>query len=127
MTNTDYPLLADSETDDLPRTLRREHEARARDREAREREAAGASAASLAPGSGVPDGAFADGGTELMPAAVKSFEVPFFRLMAFFLKAVLAAIPALILLGAILWGAGHILKMLFPWLIQTQITITFPH
>jgi hypothetical protein len=58
---------------------------------------------------------------------VTRFDVPFFRLMTFFLKAVLAAIPALILLGAILYAAGVILRVYFPWIVQTQIVITFPN
>jgi hypothetical protein len=33
MTDTNFPLSADADLDDLPRTLRREHEARARQRE----------------------------------------------------------------------------------------------
>ena len=42
MTDTDFPLLADEEIDDLPRTLRREREAReraTREEEARKRAA----------------------------------------------------------------------------------------
>ena len=58
---------------------------------------------------------------------VTRFDVPFFRLAAFFLKAVLAAVPALILLGAILYGLGVVLRMYFPWIIQTEILIRFPN
>ncbi len=125
------PLTAEGEMDDLPRTLRREKEARLR--EAREREALAAGYASSSPdalGSAVP-------GTEAVPqpyaveevypAAVKSIDVPFFRLVAFFLKAVLAAIPALILLGVLLWFAGQALEMAFPELLKMKILITFPN
>lgn len=57
---------------------------------------------------------------------VRRFDVPFLSLMLFFVKAVLAGIPALILLGGILWAAGVILKLYFPWIIQTEILIRFP-
>ncbi|MEO1694450.1 MAG: hypothetical protein AAFR55_04360, partial [Pseudomonadota bacterium] len=58
---------------------------------------------------------------------VTKFDVPFFSLMSFFLKAILAAIPALILLGVILWGGGQVLKALFPWLLQAEILIRLPN
>ena len=50
----------------------------------------------------------------------------FFRLVVFFIKAVFAAIPALILLVALLWLSGEVLRALFPWLLQMQILIHFP-
>jgi hypothetical protein len=46
--------------------------------------------------------------------------------MAFFVKAVFAAVPALILLGLLLWYAGLALKTLFPELIHTEILIRVP-
>ncbi len=48
------------------------------------------------------------------PATVVRFDVPFTHLMGFFIKAVFAAIPALILLGVLLWFAGSLLKTLLP-------------
>lgn len=66
-------------------------------------------------------------GDEPMPASVKRFEVPFFRLAFFFIKAVLAAIPALILLGALLYIAGKGLQAYFPELVRMKILITFPN
>ena len=95
MTDTHFPLMADGDIDDLPRTLRRERDAR--EREARERENK-ARAATLTHDFGASDAArelpaFAAGA----PATVVRFDVPYFHLMRFFLKAVLAAIPALIL------------------------------
>jgi hypothetical protein len=57
---------------------------------------------------------------------VVRFEVPFLHLMAFFIKAVLAAIPALILLGVLLWYAGALLKAAYPELIHTEILIRVP-
>jgi hypothetical protein len=117
--------MADGDIDDLPRTLRREREAR--EREARERDAK-ARAATLTHDFGASDAerdlpAF----SAAAAATVVRFDVPFFHLMAFFLKAVLAAIPALILLGALLWLAGDILRNLFPWLVKMQILIRFPN
>ncbi|MEM9971667.1 MAG: hypothetical protein AAF762_11300 [Pseudomonadota bacterium] len=58
---------------------------------------------------------------------VTRFDVPFGRLVLFFLKAVLAAIPALILLGVLLYGGGQLLKMFFPWLVQAEILVRFPN
>ena len=60
------------------------------------------------------------------PATVQRFDVPFMHLVMFFLKAVLAAIPALILLTAILWFAGSAAQALFPELIKMKILISFP-
>jgi hypothetical protein len=126
MTDANFPLTADSDFDDLPRTLRREREARAREaRERRERETR------MDPPLGDPPSylrnrAPAIYGDEPMPAAVTRFEVPFFRLVFFFLKAVLAAIPAMILLGALLYAAGKGLEAYFPELVRMKIMITFP-
>ena len=130
VTNVDFSLTADGGPDDLPRTLRREREARLR--EAREQEAR-KRAGTLTHNFGAPDpshsapaqphAAELDG----VPAAVTRFEVPFFHLMFFFIKAVFAAIPALFILGVLLWVAGDLLQMLFPWLIKTQILIQFPN
>ncbi len=117
--------VADGGPDDLPRTLRREREARereARERQAREaRERAAARPAgyhTFAPG--MMDGTSADSGI------VTRLDLPFLHLMAFFLKAVFAAVPALIVLGLMLWGAGHALLTWFPDLVKMQILILFP-
>jgi hypothetical protein len=129
------PILDDQE--DLPRTFRREKEARAR--EARERAAQERAAAPSLPmgtegrharprpdtyAAGEPD---ADGDEQPVPASVRRFEVPFVDLVTFFLKAVIASIPALFLLGAILWVMGAALEMLFPALIKMKILISFPN
>ena len=115
MTDTNIPLTADGDFDDLPRTLRRE----------RERQAA--SLAAPAPdfevrGEGY-DSSYAE---DPVPASVQRFDVPFFKLMFFLLKAVLAAIPALLLLAVILWFAGQALQVFFPELVQMKILISFP-
>ncbi len=128
------PLSDDSE--DLPRTFRREKEARAR--EARERAAQERAAnPSLPMGSEGRSGpqpqiyAAADVSPNtadlLTPASVRRIDVPFVHLVTFFLKAVLAAIPGLILLGAILWGLGEVLQAVFPSLIKMKILISFPN
>lgn len=127
MTNMDFPLTDDA--DDLPRTLRREREAR--QREAREREArsankaAGAQLSHLDARGDVYAGDLA--ADEAFPATVMGFDVPFAHLVAFFLKAVVAAVPALILLVAMLWVGGQVLKTLFPQLLHMQILIQFPN
>ncbi len=49
--------------------------------------------------------------------------VPFVHLVLFFLKAVVAAIPAMILLTVILWGMGQGLKAFVPWLRHFEIIV----
>ncbi len=122
MTDIIFQLIADADPEDLPRTLKRERAARAqeaREREAREREAKEREARELdrertgfPREAGFPRDAGADDGASLraeaylartptpvmygddpMPAAVRRFDVPFFHLMMFFLKAVVAAVP----------------------------------
>ncbi len=132
MTDTNFPLTADSDFDDLPRTFRREKEARAREaREARERQerekrsmdgSLGEPPTYLARTRPAP----AAYGDEPVAAAVQRFDVPFLHLVVFFMKCVLAAIPALILLGVILYFAGKGLEAAFPELVRMKIMITFP-
>ena len=125
MTDTNFPLSSDHEMDDLPRTLRREKEARAR--EARERASSGLEAAAQGGYASQQDSGYAGAdAAATYPATVYGFQVPFFHLVGFFLKAVLAAIPALLLLTLILWGLGQVLKIYFPELLHMQIMITFP-
>jgi hypothetical protein len=122
---TDFPLMADEGPEDLPRTLRREREAR--EREKREREAK-ARAATLTHDFGASDRSFGSRAemVQAAPAVVTRFDVPFFRLMTFFIKAVFAAIPALILLGVLIWFAGLILKTYYPGLVHTEVIIRVP-
>jgi hypothetical protein len=111
--------FSDGGPDDIPRTFRREREARER------------AAASQVPEPSVsyahPQSYDAAFGSDVPPGVVKKFKVPFFSLMAFFIKAVLAAIPALILLSAILWGGGQLLTKYFPLLLKMKIVISFPN
>jgi len=129
----DFGLFSD-ETDDLPRTLRREKEARAR--EARERAAQERAAAPTLstdadefsrPQPQIYRAASTASRSEddVVAAKVRAFDVPFLHLVAFFLKAVVAAIPAMFLLGAILWFAGAGLELLFPQLVKMKILIGF--
>lgn len=131
----DFDPLSD-DAEDLPRTLRREKEARAR--EARERAAQERAAAPSLP-MGSEDrprpepqiyakaDAIPDQAVRPVPASVQRIDVPFAQLTLFFLKAVVASIPALILLGVILWTLGAMLEMAFPWLIKMKILISFPN
>ena len=116
--------------DDLPRTLRRERDAR--EREAREREAQMAGYAAQ-PGAAqqayaAPDYAadsanlFGSGGS----GTVTRLEIPFRHLVWFFLKAVIAAIPALILLTAILIAGGKALQKFVPNLRVFEIVLRTP-
>ena len=103
--------------DDLPRTFRREREAR--EREARQRDAA-----RFAPEFSRDEMVY----EERAPAsgAVRRLEIPFLHLMRFFFKAVFAAIPALLLLTALLWLGGQALSAFYPQLGKMQILIHFP-
>lgn len=126
------PVLSMDADDDLPRTIRRERDAKeARERDAREREArerlsmepsgftvfepqmryqaAAVSAAAAAPA-----------------GAAVGLDVPFSKLMAFFVKAVFAAIPALIILTALLWISAVGLQVLFPDLVKLKVLVYMP-
>lgn len=114
MTDTYFPLLGDDHSDDLPRTLRRERDAR--EREARERNAK-ARAATLTHDFRSQEPTFNAAPLALSPAAVMRFDVPFTHLMLFFLKSALAALPALVLLGAIVWMAITLVRTNYPELL----------
>jgi hypothetical protein len=123
VTDTDFALLADSDSEDLPRTLRREREAR--EREKREREDK-ARKATLTHDFGASDAPRDLPAFAAAPATVVRFDVPFTHLMGFFIKAVFAAVPALIILGTLLWYAGALLKALYPELVHTEVIIRIP-
>lgn len=124
MTDVHFALMADESDDDLPRTLRRERDARERERMDRR---SGGPSLSIDGYSNRSDPSYGESGDIAMPASVTRVDMPFARLVAFFIKAVLAAIPALILLGAILWLAGHLLQTFYPELVKMQILIRFPN
>lgn len=138
-----FPPLGDDSSDDLPRTFRREKEARAREareRAAQERAAApslstGADAYAAMPSPPINSqinpqiAASADVQPVIAdipyPSIVRRFDVPFFHLVGFFLKAVIAAIPALILLGIVLWILGAGVQLLFPDVVKLKLLIGF--
>lgn len=129
-----YPPIMDGEHDDLPRTLRRERDKREREMQQAQGHAVHAPHAagptlSTAPPAGYgtePQNFPAPIEVEAPPARVTAFDVPFGHLVVFFLKAALAAIPALLLLAAFLWVAGHLAQTFFPQLVKMQILIWFP-
>ncbi len=130
------PTFAMTVDDDLPRTIRRERDAQreAREREAREREARELQAqarerraAAAVPAAPAP--AF-DGAEALaLPApgvTIVDLDVPFAKLATFFIKAVFAAVPALLMLTAMLWVFGQMLQTFFPHLLKLKILIYMP-
>ena len=115
------PRFADE--DDLPRTFRRERDAR--ERELREREAP---AHAGDEGYGTPPHAAYANDPYLYdvgapPGTVTRLKIPFFHLMMFFIKAVVAAIPAMILLGVLMWGLGQGLKTFMPQFRHFEIVV----
>lgn len=57
---------------------------------------------------------------------VTRINVPFFHLMGFFLKAVFAAIPAMVVFLVILYGIGELIEVVAPELLQMKIIIMQP-
>lgn len=108
-------------SDDLPRTLRREREARDR-----AQQSAFTSPPHQAPPAYVSEPALSEH-VMVSGSTVTDIRIPFVRMMMFGFKLVFAAIPALILLGVILWTAGHLLMTYFPWLVKLQILIRVPN
>lgn len=108
------PQFSAHPDDDLPRTFRR-------DRDALQQRAALAAHRTPAFPTETADRAPGEG----PGVTVTALDLPFFRLMAFLVKAVFAAVPALILLGALLYAAGQVLKVFFPWLRTMQIVVNF--
>lgn len=114
--------MAHPQSDDLPRTLRRE-------REARERAAQPlfSAAPPQPPGSAfLPDPIAAETSLLVSGTTVTDVRIPFVRMMLFCFKLVFAAIPALILLGCLLWLAGHLLLTFAPWLLKIELLIRVP-
>jgi hypothetical protein len=107
-----FELAADGGPHDLPRALLRE-------REKQERESRTEAQEQATPGRPCADGP--------IQAMVTRLQLPFLRLVFFFIKAAFAAIPALTILGAIMWVAGHLLQLYFPELVKMQILIQFPN
>lgn len=120
--------VADGGPDDLPRAIRRERDAR--EREARERQAREARERMRSEAVGHAAYRAIDAepmhGASAGPTTVARLDIPFWHLTGFFLKAVFAAVPALIVLGLMVWSAGHVLQAYFPDLVKMQILILFP-
>lgn len=104
--------------DDLPRTFRREREAR--EREGRLRDTPRFATEFVQD----DDVAYMDRAAH--SGAVRRLQIPFLHLMGFCFKAMFAAIPALILLTVLLWLGGQALSIFFPQLGKMQILIHFP-
>lgn len=117
------PQFAMHNDDDLPRTFRRERDARRQAQSYRQDAQSG-----LAPS--IPDDekrSFGSDEIDQAPAAtVTGFDVPFLRLVTFFLKCAVAAIPALIVLGLIMFAMGQVAERVFPWLVKMRIVVSFP-
>ncbi len=126
--------LPGDDDQDLPRTLRRARAERQRETEQGSAARAG-QGGSYVPASGSryagsrhagadeyadQDDAFVD------EVTVTRLEIPFFHLMGFFIKAVFAAIPALILLFALIWGIGELIEITAPELLKMRIIIQHP-
>jgi hypothetical protein len=108
--------------DDLPRTLRRERDAQ----QARARAASNAFPAATDLGS-VPDYMADAPGGRGSGVTVSALDIPFGRLVSFFIKAAFAAIPGLLVLAGLIFGAGKLLALFFPTLVKMQILIHFPN
>lgn len=116
------PQFSSHPDDDLPRTIRRERDARQRSNAAPPPPHAYAAAGSASAQAGLGDHAPGEGPS----VTVTALDIPYFRLMAFLIKVVFAAIPALILLGLMLFAIGQVAKVFLPWLVKMQIVVTFP-
>ena len=142
MSDGQYPPITEN-PDDLPRTLRRERENReraAREQTMREQmsdrtswDRGGKPLATQPSVYGTPepsnnpyDNAYQATSSDPAQVTVTRFKVPFFSLMGFCIKVVLAAIPALLILLAMLYGLGVALQTYFPQLIKMKILISFP-
>ncbi len=127
MADTNFSMMEDA--DDLPRTLRREREAReraARESEARKRNATLTHDYDARHGSASAVSDRRAHGQGAAAGVVTGFDVPFFHLVRFFIKAVFAGVPALIILGVMLWFAGAALKSFYPGLVHTEVVIRVP-
>ncbi len=115
--------------DDLPRTFRREREAREREAREHAKESDGPAVLRATSPSAPTIERPAPDPVTTWPGdgvTVTRFKVPFTHLVGFFLKVALAALPALLMLTIMFWIAGEILQRYFPWLLKMRILIQFP-
>lgn len=108
MSDPTLSIPEDDPAEDLPRAIRRERDARAA--ETRSRDFLGDAAS----------------GPDPPPATVTRIDVPFTGLVVFFLKAAVAAIPAILLLFAIVLVLGALIEWIYPELLAAKITISVP-
>ena len=118
------PQFAMHSDDDLPRTLRRERDARRQAQSFQQSHGGGSAAPSIADDD--KRSYVADHPAEAPPATVTGFDVPFLQLVTFFLKCAVAAIPALIVLGLVMFAMGQIAQKFLPWLVKMRIVVSFP-
>ncbi|MEM9359394.1 MAG: hypothetical protein AAGB04_24690 [Pseudomonadota bacterium] len=111
------PRFSMTAEEDLPRTLRREKEAR--EREAQDRDAPPQSVSQ-------PDDDY-DYVEEIAydpeGVTVTRLDISFFHLMLFFIKAAFAAIPAMIIFVAVCILIGETLQSQLPWLRQFEFEL----
>ena len=115
--------------DDLPRTLRRardEHEARERAANSPRFPSSLKAAMTAASEEAISAPDHAARTSPVDGVTVTRVDVPFRSLVAFFMKAVFAAVPALIVLMIMLWTVGEALQRTFPWLLKMRILVQFP-
>ena len=118
--------------DDLPRTLRRERDAREAARQAQAQSHGVQGYAEAGHGAGSPQD-YATAANDMngsyglgFGGTVTRFDVPFGHLVWFFIKSVLAAIPALILLTVLTFAGGKVLQAFFPGLRLFEIVVRTP-
>ena len=116
-----------ADDDDLPRTLRRAREEREREMPLSLGDDPPFAASNHVHGQrdqyGYEYGAGSEGDRRV---TVTRLRIPFFHLVFFFMKAVVAAIPALVLLTGLLWGMGQGLKVFYPDLRHFEILVRAP-
>lgn len=118
------PQFAMHSDDDLPRTLRRERDARRQAQSYQQQSSSAGTQPSIPDDEKRPYASDVPG--EAPAATVTDFDVPFLRLVVFFLKCTIAAIPALIVLGLIMFAMGQIAQKFLPWLVKMRILVSFP-
>ncbi|MEM9030342.1 MAG: hypothetical protein AAGC70_18440 [Pseudomonadota bacterium] len=123
MAEPELKMPSENDETDLPRTLRRARAEKERqESEATQPPTGAPTAGTHAARTGTDAGEF-DAGYIADEVVVTDINIPFLRLMAFLIKATLAAIPALIILTLLLIGVGQALKAYFPSLRQAVVTI----
>ena len=116
----DEPRFEQPREPDLPRTFLRDREAmqqRARDGRGPNAMSAGEAKMAHYRSDDPPGGP---------RVTVSAFEVPFMRLMWFLIKVALAALPALLILGLMMFAIGQVAQAYLPWLVKMRIVVTFP-